>query len=265
VRRVVALHLGTLDTPLMERVTMSLTLAAREVLIHAAHRSRRDFVAEFQRVADSMERSVQTRRRSASPSAVPLCRSPGEEQLAPIAAAVSGSRFARRSLSALELGDVPAKNIDLPIVEGGHLVALRPRAVHHLALMRVRATNEQLAFVPLRIGVGSGFLQDLDRLLNSSQEQFLDHFYDKYDHANPPIWIGSEVLTLGGIKYVYDGSPVAVRTKIAGHFGLPHPAFQSWLFTLNTARNVCAHHGRFLEPRDRKPADQALRVVASAR
>jgi abortive infection bacteriophage resistance protein len=50
---------------------------------------------------------------------------------------------------------------------------------------------------------------------------------------------------LGGILYLFDGSPVDVRTKIAAHFQLPHPVMSSWLLTLNTARNVCAHHGRF--------------------
>ena len=88
-------------------------------------------------------------------------------------------------------------------------------------------------------------LRELDKNLNRSHEQFLEHFYATYDHRYPPIWIASEVLTLGGVLYVYDGSPVDVRTKISAHFKLPHPVFGSWLLTLNTARNVCAHHGRF--------------------
>jgi len=120
---------------------------------------------------------------------------------------------------------------------GAFAYAIDPKSLPDIG-MRERDDG---TFVSRRIE----FLQDLDKNLGRSNAPFIEHFYEKYSDPYPPIWIGSEVLTLGGVLYVFDGSPVDVRTKISAHFGLPHPVFGSWLLTLNTARNVCAHHGRF--------------------
>jgi len=89
------------------------------------------------------------------------------------------------------------------------------------------------------------FLLDLQRLLTRSKEQFIEHFYRCYSDRYPPIYVTSEVLTLGAINRIYEGSPLEVRREIANHFRLQPRVLASWLLTLNTARNVCAHHGRF--------------------
>ena len=91
----------------------------------------------------------------------------------------------------------------------------------------------------------SDFLAEVDKCLERSQEQFIDHFRDNYSNSYPPLWIAAEALTLGCIKRIYDGSPLDIKRKVAEYFDIPHVVLDSWLLTLNTARNVCAHHGRF--------------------
>lgn len=89
------------------------------------------------------------------------------------------------------------------------------------------------------------YIADIDKLIRRSHEQFIEAFYENYGDKYPPIWIASEVLTLGCIKHIFEGCPLDVRRDISRHFNVPHAVFESWLLTLNTARNVCAHHGRF--------------------
>jgi abortive infection bacteriophage resistance protein len=89
------------------------------------------------------------------------------------------------------------------------------------------------------------FMQDLRRCIDRSHELYIDHFYATYADPYPPIWMASEILTLSGVLYIYEGSPYDVQRQIASHFNVPYRTLGSWLLTLNTARNVCAHHSRF--------------------
>ncbi|MCC5926970.1 MAG: Abi family protein [Bacteroidetes bacterium] len=79
-----------------------------------------------------------------------------------------------------------------------------------------------------------------------SRESFMNHFQKKYgsDHPFPPIWIATEVLSFGTVVALYRRSPKWLQKNIAKEFDVPSVAFQSWLLTLNTIRNYCAHHSR---------------------
>ena len=79
-----------------------------------------------------------------------------------------------------------------------------------------------------------------------SGEPFAKHFHDKYgDHHNlPPYWILVNVMDFGMVVTLYKGSPVPVRKRIADNLGISTRVLDSWLVTINTVRNICAHHGR---------------------
>lgn len=106
--------------------------------------------------------------------------------------------------------------------------------------------NDPTSFTPKR---GSrqerldGFRKEIER---NQKERFLEHFYTKYGdvHSDPPIWMATEVFSFGSIVRLLDESAAAVRSAVAGSFGVPDEVFVSWLRTLNFVRNVCAHHGR---------------------
>lgn len=81
---------------------------------------------------------------------------------------------------------------------------------------------------------------------NRSKERFIEHFKNKYgtDHNLPPIWMAVELMSLGSLFSLYRGSPPGIRKSVAARFGVKEHVLVSWLRTLNTVRNICAHHSR---------------------
>jgi abortive infection bacteriophage resistance protein len=79
-----------------------------------------------------------------------------------------------------------------------------------------------------------------------SKEKFVDHFRTKYGDIHPhlPVWMVTEVMSFGTVLTFYRGASHQVKQAVATEFGMPSVVFDSWLLTLNTVRNICAHHGR---------------------
>lgn len=89
----------------------------------------------------------------------------------------------------------------------------------------------------------------LDRIrsdVERSKEVFVSHFGSKYgdSHSDLPIWMATEVMSFGNVLTLYRGCPHHVKKLVASSFGVPAEVLASWLLTLNTVRNICAHHGR---------------------
>jgi abortive infection bacteriophage resistance protein len=90
------------------------------------------------------------------------------------------------------------------------------------------------------------FLQSLARETENSRELFVRHFFEKYGdaHSQLPIWMATEILTFGELLTLFRGVDTEIQKRIARHFGVQDRVLGSWLLTLNTVRNICAHHGR---------------------
>jgi len=80
-----------------------------------------------------------------------------------------------------------------------------------------------------------------------SKEIFKKHFFTKYgeDHQNLPLWMVSELMSMGSLLTFYNGCADGIKKDVSSHFGLPDTLFISWLRSLYAARNICAHHSRF--------------------
>lgn len=52
------------------------------------------------------------------------------------------------------------------------------------------------------------------------------------------------LMDFGMVLTLFRGAPVAIRNSIASSVGISSRVLESWLVTLNTVRNICAHHGR---------------------
>lgn len=80
----------------------------------------------------------------------------------------------------------------------------------------------------------------------NKKEQFIKAFDAKYgsDHAYPPIWITTEVLSFGTIIQLWQAIPRQLKKTTAARFGVADEVFRTWLWTMNEVRNVCAHHSR---------------------
>ena len=79
-----------------------------------------------------------------------------------------------------------------------------------------------------------------------SREPFIVHFRDKYgdSHDLPPYWMLVNTMDFGQMLTLYKGASVQIRNKLAKDLGLSARVLESWLVSLNTVRNICAHHGR---------------------
>ena len=89
----------------------------------------------------------------------------------------------------------------------------------------------------------------LDRLkgeIDRSKEGFVTQFVTQYGdkHPFPPVWIMVEIMPLGATVTFFRGVENAIRSNIAGELDVPGKVLDSWMLSLNTVRNVCAHHGR---------------------
>ncbi len=92
-----------------------------------------------------------------------------------------------------------------------------------------------------------GDIENLDREIRRSQEEFIKHYKSKYtDPGRPPAWMSLEVSTLGTLSKMYDNLNLGPEKKqVAKHFGLGHPfVLESWMKTFSHIRNICAHHSR---------------------
>lgn len=88
------------------------------------------------------------------------------------------------------------------------------------------------------------WLQRVNTRRESSDEQFVEHFRQKYDDRMP-VWALTEILELGHLSVLYRGLQQQDAEEIALAFGVPTKKLMaSWLASLNYIRNVAAHHGR---------------------
>lgn len=90
-------------------------------------------------------------------------------------------------------------------------------------------------------------LENIDTEVDRAKEVFKDHFFAKYDeHERMPIWMTSEVLSLGLLSKLYRNlAMTAEKKKIARQFGIAHPpVLESWMQSMTYVRNICAHHSR---------------------
>jgi abortive infection bacteriophage resistance protein len=78
------------------------------------------------------------------------------------------------------------------------------------------------------------------------KENFLRHYLCTYDSPRlPPCWMVMEMLTWGSLSRFYAGlSRQADQKAIARLMGTNAELLESWLKSLNTIRNFCAHHAR---------------------
>ena len=144
--------------------------------------------------------------------------------------------------------------------------------------LRSRWSNEMsLRHGPLCLGQESLFSdrdlyrRSLDTLLHfyeHSDDEFTVRFKDKYPRVPlPPIWICSEMLSLGQLaKWIGNARHAKDREAVALAYGQLETVLLPFLNHLTGIRNLCAHHARlwnrtwapFPWPRVRNKSLQAL-------
>lgn len=88
-------------------------------------------------------------------------------------------------------------------------------------------------------------LDEIDRATGQSREAFVAHFRAKYtSERDLPLWMAAEVASFGTLLTFFRYLNHAESRQLAAAYGLPGKVLQSWLFSLNYIRNLCAHHAR---------------------
>lgn len=74
---------------------------------------------------------------------------------------------------------------------------------------------------------------------------FVEHYRQKYtSEAHLPVWAAVELLSFGGMYTFFNAVDDPLRAPIARGLGVHPKVLRSWLRTINTVRNLCAHHQR---------------------
>ena len=125
-------------------------------------------------------------------------------------------------------------------------IALRTKMIHHFSLnhgafwfLKMQLCKDEHLFLEN--------LNAIDREVHRSKEEFIKEHFRKYDKpAFPPAWKTLELLSLGTLTKLYaNSSDTKIKKTITREFQLPElKAFESWLASIASLRNNCAHHAR---------------------
>lgn len=91
------------------------------------------------------------------------------------------------------------------------------------------------------------WLTGVESEVTRSKEAFVRHYRDRYTSpAFPkvPIWMATEVMSLGSLSRFYRALHNREQKTVAGEMQMAAPVFANWLHVTSVARNVVAHHGR---------------------
>jgi abortive infection bacteriophage resistance protein len=86
---------------------------------------------------------------------------------------------------------------------------------------------------------------EIDQAAGRSRELFVDHFRTKYfSEPGLPLWMAVEVASFGTLLTFYRYLHLNEQKSLVSRLRLSANVLQSWLFSLNYIRNLCAHHSR---------------------
>lgn len=89
------------------------------------------------------------------------------------------------------------------------------------------------------------WLSKLEDEVKRSNDAFISHYKNKYSgFPTLPIWMLTEVMSLGSLSFCYLGLEHNDKKAISGKLNLHHKRLADWLHKLTYIRNVCAHHSR---------------------
>ncbi|MBM9548728.1 Abi family protein [Leptospira sp. 201903074] len=88
--------------------------------------------------------------------------------------------------------------------------------------------------------------EEIKKEYSRSKEKFVSHFQHKYGdiHDSLPLWMATELISFGALFTMFRGISTSHSKSIAKKYNLPEPVLLSWIGSLNSVRNICAHHSR---------------------
>jgi abortive infection bacteriophage resistance protein len=91
----------------------------------------------------------------------------------------------------------------------------------------------------------AGFMRLLAHEEKRASELFINHYRGKYTSERYlPVWMMTELVSFGALSQLTENLRAKIRKRLAKEYILPEPVFISWIHTLTSVRNLCAHHNR---------------------
>ncbi|MBF0138918.1 MAG: Abi family protein [Magnetococcales bacterium] len=123
-------------------------------------------------------------------------------------------------------------------------IAVRTQITYHLALTYGTFAHTNPAHFSPKFQHDK-WLAGIDEEAKRSKEPFILHFRNNYQgFPTLPIWMATEVVSMGALSILYQGMTNQDRKMVSSHFGVHHMRFSNDLHALTYIRNICAHHGR---------------------
>lgn len=86
---------------------------------------------------------------------------------------------------------------------------------------------------------------DFIKTAQSAKYLAITHYARRYDAPSiAPIWALAEAITFGVLSRLYSSLTLPNRKVVAKQFRYDEEVLVSWFRSLNTLRNMCAHHNR---------------------
>jgi len=88
-------------------------------------------------------------------------------------------------------------------------------------------------------------IESITKEKERSRESFINHFKEKYNSIDLPIWAVVEVISMSTLSKLYASLKTEEQQKIVAPFkGISKDVFHNWFHSLTVVRNICAHHAR---------------------
>lgn len=94
------------------------------------------------------------------------------------------------------------------------------------------------------------WLEKVQEECERSNELFVEHFRNSYTgFPDLPIWMATEIMSLGSISKMYSGLAGRVQSAISSRYNMQKQDLLSLMHHLTYVRNLCAHHSRLWDRR----------------
>jgi len=89
-------------------------------------------------------------------------------------------------------------------------------------------------------------MKSIDVSCENCKELYYEHFLEKYgdSHKYPPIWMLIEMISFGPFCKIFSSIDYKLGKSISRSLNINYNVMLSWIWSLNEARNICAHHSR---------------------
>ena len=135
----------------------------------------------------------------------------------------------------------------LSAIEVIEIAILRTRMVEKFTLKcgAFCYVNQQNFNADLPIEKHEELMRRIKNNIDQSTEEFVSLYKTKYSKEEYfPFWMVAEVSTFGILSTIFQYLPNNVKVPLAKQYNLHSDVLESWLRSLSTIRNICAHHSR---------------------